>query len=1458
MNQRLCRRNRRVPYDQINNPPQHPRIVYPPVLNINYFRHLLDILRNYDPIDDEPMWAADHVVAPTPGSVITIPETANEFAIKGNHLTLVKGNQFDGRTKTDPHKHIHEFLGICDMFKYRDTENEVVRLMMFPLSLTREAKTWLDELNEGTIKIWDELRTAFICRFFPPALFDRLLEEIRAFFQHENESLTDVWLRIKEMLRNCHGHNLSKGNIIKIFYHGLSEITQEVLNAADGGIFLYKTLNQAYQLLKDKVLLKLDWAKSQKTKSSLKKNVAFTDEGSSNSNTDKIMARMDAMTLKMDAYNRPTLSSKKYSWISKPNSKPLLKIIKASIQNLETKFDRLADKQSGRPSRSLPSNNQPNPKAHNSKAYQPPQSRNEHVNTVFTRSGKSYNPPVNPNDQQNDSETPINFDSDEEDDEPTPQTKTQNPKPVKETLLPKPYKLKIPYPQRLRKEKIEAQYEKFLDMIHAVRINVPLIDVLAEMPNYGKFLKELISNKHKIEQISVAFLSDESSAMIQNKVPPKLGDRKSFLIPCNFNKAFSCNALADLGASINLMPYSLYAKLSLETLKPTKMSVRLADRSFQYPVGIAKNMLVEVGKFTFPADFVILEMEEDDKGSKILYSIKGTLLEEEIFAKFDEFIEMTADENSDSDSDTEDPPFEKITINTDYKIKTSLEEPPKDLELKPLPDNLEYVFLEEPSFLPVIILSQLSKEKKNKLISVLKKHKQAFAWKMTDIPSIYPSFYKHKIQLLDDKKPVVQKQRSPWVSPIHCVPKKGGITVVTNENDELVPTRTVTGWRVCIDYRKLNEATAKDHFPLPFMDQMLERLAGNKYFCFLDGFSGYFQIPIDPNDQEKTTFTCPFGTYAYRRMPFGLCNAPATFQRCMLAIFHDMIEESVEMLTLSLIYQSLVHHNIYSPPSSIPQLESAPTVNQQHEFPQLDSGLIVPVFQKGTTRTYTPGASGSNSGKQRTVTYPGIAEGQATQTVITHNDAYQGNDLDAYDSDCDELNTAKVALMENLSHYGSDALAEVHNHDNVDNNMINQVVQAMPSSEQSNVVKHSETKITNDSNIIPYSQYMIESQHAVVQNSNVSASISALILLKKNLGTLIEEIALEKRIKKLDKIKQLDNIVFKRDQSAQTVHMLTKPQFFYDHTTKQALGFQNPFYLKKAQQLEPKLYDGNVIKNTSAIVIPDSEETLMLAEESRSKMLLKQKDPMMLEKKVNTTPVDYAVLNQLSQDFETRFVPQTELSAEQAFWSQNSVNSPEPTLSSRPTKVEVPKELPKVSMVNTSLKKLKYHLAGFDVVVKERTTPTAITEGSWGFEHTKACFRDEIIPFAVEQHRLESKTFKVKMNQVLNENERLLEQVINKDIVNIIMNSSVDIASVNMHECEKCLKLETELLNKKDFVEKEIYDKLFKSFITLEKHCISLEVDSQINQEIFQRDNYVSNQNAPSFDQLFELNELKA
>nr|GEV34653.1 reverse transcriptase domain-containing protein [Tanacetum cinerariifolium] len=161
-------------------------------------------------------------------------------------------------------------------------------------------------------------------------------------------------------------------------------------------------------------------------------------------------------------------------------------------------------------------------------------------------------------------------------------------------------------------------------------------------------------------------------------------------------------------------------------------------------------------------------------------------------------------------------------------------------------------------------------------------------------PKIY-DVIKKEVEKLFDAGLIYPISDSPWVSPIHCVPKKGGFTVIENEENELIPTRLVIGWRVCIDYRKLNEATRKDHFPLPFMDQMLERLAENEFYYFLDGFSGYFQIPIDPHNQEKTTFTCPYGTFAYRRMPFGLCNAPGTFQRCMLAIFHDMVEKMMEV-----------------------------------------------------------------------------------------------------------------------------------------------------------------------------------------------------------------------------------------------------------------------------------------------------------------------------------------------------------------------------------------------------------------------------------------------------------------------------------------------------------------------------------------------------------------------------------
>nr|GEU36780.1 hypothetical protein [Tanacetum cinerariifolium] len=534
---------------------------------------------------------------------------------------------------------------------------------------------------------------------------------------------------------------------------------------------------------------------------------------------------------------------------------------------------------------------------------------------------------------------------------------------------------------------------------------------------------------------------------------------------------------------------------------------------------------------------------------------------------------------------------------------------------------------------------------------------------------------------------------------------------------------------------------------------------------------------------------------------------------------------------------------------------------------------------------------------------PGMAESSSNQIIVTTNAAYQADDLDAYDSDCDEIISAKIALMANLSYYGFDNLAE------------------------------SNTKITSDSNIISYSQYMNESQYNTVQNSTLLALQDDLILsvieqLKtqvvnctkinqdnKQVNELLTaelekyknqervlnelkhndkaytsyepsleieslkhtmELALEKQVK------ELNNIVFKRSQSAQTIHMLTKPQVFYNHSTRQALGFQNPCYLKKAQQLKPKLCDGRIIEKSDAVVIPATEETLMLAEESQSKMIEKQNDPKMIEKKFITKPIDYAIINQLSTDFETRFVPQTELSAEQAFWSQYSVQTDEPNLSATNTIVEVLKELLKVSMVNSCLKKLKFNLASFDMVVKERTTTTAITEGMWGFEHTKACFRDVVIPFmkalkelftsfdqclidevtevqnvfkqmelAVEQHREEKYKFQNKMENVLQENDRLLTQTLSVEIMNVVVYDNVKSSCLNVDVCAHCVTIESELKN-------DYYETLLQIYHTLEKHCISLEVHNQLKKEIFQRNTLSSPESAPTFAELFEINELKA
>nr|GEX69054.1 DNA-directed DNA polymerase [Tanacetum cinerariifolium] len=406
-----------------------------------------------------------------------------------------------------------------------------------------------------------------------------------------------------------------------------------------------------------------------------------------------------------------------------------------------------------------------------------------------------------------------------------------------------------------------------------------------------------------------------------------------------------CLALADLDASINLIPFSVWKRLSLPDLTPASdFVVVYFDADPRVPLILGRSFLktrralidVFEGELTlrFGKEAITFNLDQtlrysanySDMTAKRIDVIDMACEEysQEVFGSSDTISSGNPTPHYDSivsatfptltpeghillEAFLNDDPSLPLPNQRNYlpevrkelkiceaKFEKSSVDEPLVVELKVLPPHLEYAFLEGDDKLPIIIAKDLSVEEKTALIIVLKSYKQDIAWKLFDIKGINPEFCTHKILMEEDFEPAVQHQRrvnpeiqdvikqevielldagliypisdSPWVSPVHCVPKKGGFTVVKNKDNELIPTSL-----------------------------MLERLAGNQYCCFLDGFFGYFQIPIDPKDQEKTTFTCPYRMFAYRRMPFGLCNAPGTFQRCMMAIFHDMIEKTMEV-----------------------------------------------------------------------------------------------------------------------------------------------------------------------------------------------------------------------------------------------------------------------------------------------------------------------------------------------------------------------------------------------------------------------------------------------------------------------------------------------------------------------------------------------------------------------------------
>ncbi|XP_039684977.1 uncharacterized protein [Medicago truncatula] len=497
------------------------------------------------------------------------------------------------------------------------------------------------------------------------------------------------------------------------------------------------------------------------------------------------------------------------------------------------------------------------------------------MNDVTLRSGKPLEDPIRRT-KSNDSEKEIC-------EPPSRETRAKGEEPRVKENTPPPFKPKIPFPQRFSKSKLDEQFKKFIEMMNKIYIDVPFTEVLTPMPTYAKFLKEILSKKRKIEEGETVNLTEECSAIIQNKLPPKLKDPGSFSIPCVIGSEVVKKAMCDLGASVSLMPLSLYERLGIGELKSTRMTLQLSDRSVKYPDGIIEDVPVKVGEVYIPADFVVMEMEEDNqvpillgrpflatagaiidvKKGKLAFNVGKETVEVEL-AKLmkspsikdsccmidiinhcmkecslalttHDGLEVSLVNNAGTKLEGEAeayeellnriPPMEGLSVEELVKEEPALlpKEAPK-VELKPLPSNLRYEFLGPNSTYPVIVNASLDEVETEKLLYVLKKYPKAIGYTIDDIKGINPSLCMHRILLEEDYKPSIEHQRrlnpnmkevvkkevlklldagviypisdSKWVSPVQVVPKKGGLTVIKNDKNESIATRTVTGIEV--------------------------------------------------------------------------------------------------------------------------------------------------------------------------------------------------------------------------------------------------------------------------------------------------------------------------------------------------------------------------------------------------------------------------------------------------------------------------------------------------------------------------------------------------------------------------------------------------------------------------------------------------------------------------------------
>ncbi|KAK1608649.1 hypothetical protein QYE76_032322, partial [Lolium multiflorum] len=736
-----------------------------------------------------------------------------------------------------------------------------VRKKLFTISLSGKAAHWYKLLKNGDSIDWEDIVPLFYSKFYPPSEIHKDRNRIYNFWPHDGESIAQAWGRLKSLMLKCPIHELPGNVIIDNFYARLSFQDKTLLDTSCSGSFTRKNEEFKRDLL-DRIQENTEGWENDKDRESgiiydYKCIEAFMD-------TDKF--RNMSATYGLD-------------------SQVVANLYKAFASHYEL------------------------PKKNFDKYHEP------YKDGVDSSVNKCV---------------------------------------VIETVdnvIPEAYIEKTPFPAKMKEysvissavnksEKKPKELEEQIKIEPAVAI---VKDLVTENVEDGHIIfcedaSNIVSHPNKPKQVSVPMIS------------VRIGDH------CYYGL---CDIGASVSAIPYELYTEIMHEIGSCELEDIDVVIHLANRETISPIGIVRDVEVLCGKIKYPADFLVLGSAASDhcpiifgrpflntcgaiidcKKEKILTRFAGEPYEFN-FSKFTKIpykadlpsndfkMEQCASivlvpnnplqqhlENSESEAfRNERDELEEIFLRQPIlKHDLPVEDlgttpPPKEdpvFDLKPLPDNLKYAHIDDKKIYHVIISSKLTEIEEERLLEILKKHRGAIGYTLDDLKGISPSICQHAINMEDDAKNEVLKlleagiiypiADSRWVSPVHCVPKKGGMTVVPNDNDELIPQRIVVGYRMCIDFRKVNKVTKKDHYPLPFIDQMLERLSKNTHFCFLDGYSGFSQIAVKAKDQEKTTFTCPYGTYAYRRMPFGLCNAPATFQRCMSAIFHGFCESIVEV-----------------------------------------------------------------------------------------------------------------------------------------------------------------------------------------------------------------------------------------------------------------------------------------------------------------------------------------------------------------------------------------------------------------------------------------------------------------------------------------------------------------------------------------------------------------------------------